>query len=84
MSDALYVPEDHPLICALCRAMEACGVTPSIERTFGGCDATWLAANQIAAINIGVGMKEAHSVQEHIALSDFETLTQILMRLLCV
>ena len=84
VSDALYVPEDHPLICALCRAMEACGVTPSIERTFGGCDATWLAANQIAAINIGVGMKEAQSVQELIALSDFETLTQILMRLLCV
>ena len=29
-------------------------------------------------------MKEAHSVQEHIALSDLEMLTQILMRLLCV
>lgn len=84
VSDALYVPEDHPLIGALCRAMEACGVTPSVERTFGGCDATWLAANHIAAINIGVGMEGAHSVQEHIALSDLESVTQILLRLLRV
>ena len=81
-SDALYVPEDSPLILALSAAMEQCGVTPSVEKTFGGCDATWISANGIDVVNIGVGMEGAHSVQEYIAVADLVATTEILLKVI--
>ena len=78
ISDPLVVPADHPLIMRLTAAMAKVGLTASVERTFGGCDATWLSANGIAAVNIGIGMKDAHSLDENIAIADLVTTAKLL------
>ncbi|MCL2495799.1 MAG: M20/M25/M40 family metallo-hydrolase [Clostridiales bacterium] len=77
-SDFLKVPADHPLIVQLSGAMEQVGLKASVERTFGGCDATWLSANGISAINIGVGMRDAHSLDENIPVADLVKTAQLL------
>jgi len=78
VSDLLNVPADHPLIGLLSAAMEQAGLTVSIERTFGGCDATWLSANGIAVVNIGIGMTDAHSLDENISVADLLTTAKLI------
>jgi tripeptide aminopeptidase len=82
VADLLDVPADHPLIGLLSGAMEQVGLKPSVERTFGGCDATWLSANGIAAVNVGVGMTQAHSVEEYISIADLVTTAKLLETLI--
>lgn len=79
VSDVLYVPEDSHLIQTLSKAMEEAGITPVVERTYGGSDATWISANGIAAVNTGVGMKDVHSTAENLAIKDLENATKILV-----
>ena len=83
-SDFLNVPADHPLITLLSGAMEQIGLTPSVERTYGGCDATWLSANGIAVVNTGVGMRDAHSLDENIPVADLVSTAELLERLMLV
>jgi tripeptide aminopeptidase len=78
VSDPLHVPVDHPLIVQLSGAMDQVGLSASVERTFGGCDATWLSANGLAAVNIGIGMKDVHSLDENISVADLITTAKLL------
>jgi len=60
VSNPLHVPEDSALIRTVSDAFRKTGIAPVIQKTFGGCDATWLSENGIASINVGVGMKGVH------------------------
>ncbi|MCL1974967.1 MAG: M20/M25/M40 family metallo-hydrolase [Firmicutes bacterium] len=82
VSDPLYVNNDHPLIALLAQTMEQIGLTANIKRTFGGCDATWLNAHGLAAVNIGIGMQNGHSLDEHISIADLVTTTQLIEKLI--
>ena len=84
ISEPLVVPPDHPLIVQLTDAMAQVGLTASVERTFGGCDATWLSAHGLAAVNVGVGMKDAHSLDENISIADLVTTAKLLELLILV
>ena len=80
-SSVLHVPENGSLICLIRKALNDIGVEGCVDRTFGGSDATWLNANGIEAVNIGIGMKDAHSVTEHIAVDDLETTARLVMNI---
>lgn len=71
-SDCINVPGDTQFVIDLLHRYEALGRKPELVKTYGGCDMTWLVFNGIQAVNIGTGMTEAHSVNEHIAISDLE------------
>lgn len=71
-SDLLHVPKTTAFVKELIKKYEALGKTARVTKTYGGCDATYLNANGIKAVNIGTGMQEAHSVTEHMAIKDFE------------
>jgi tripeptide aminopeptidase len=58
--------------------MEQLGMNVNVERTFGGCDATWLSANGLAAVNMGVGMTNAHSLDENISVADLVTTAKLI------
>ncbi len=81
-SDVLHIKEDSPLIQDMKAAIAAVGLTPKVEKTFGGCDATWLNANGIDVVNIGTGMTDVHSLAESIAVKDLENITQIVYNLI--
>ena len=81
-SDVLYVPEDSDIIRKLTAIYEKLDLTPRIESTYGGSDATWLNANGISAVNIGTGMADAHSVSEHISVDDLHTTKEIVLSLI--
>ncbi len=80
-SDVLFVPEESGIIRRLFNIYERLGIPVRAERTFGGSDATWLNANGIAAVNIGTGMANVHSVSEQIAIDDLKTTKEIVLAL---
>lgn len=74
-SAVVHVDADTPFIKDIIRRYNALGKEATLTKTYGGCDVTWLSANGIQAVNIGTGMQNAHSVTEHIAISDLEFIT---------
>lgn len=80
--DALHVPEGSPLLKRLLEAYGALGVELTVEKTYGGSDATWLFQNGIDALNVGTGMTDAHALSEHIAVKDLETTTLAMERMM--
>lgn len=80
-SDVLFVPEESGIIQRLFRIYERLGIPVRAERTFGGSDATWLNANGIAAVNIGTGMTNVHSVSEHISIEDLRSTKDVVLAL---
>ncbi len=81
-SDALYVPEEGELLKQMTRISREKGQELKVEGSFGGCDATWLNANGIAAVNLGTGMRDVHGVQESIAEKDLEATAELLYALI--
>ena len=81
-SDVLYVPESSPLCSRLKEVYTGLGVNVVVERTYGGCDATWLSYNGIDAINAGLGMRDIHSLNEHIAVADLELSAKAMIQMM--
>ncbi len=81
-SDVLYVPEDCKLVTDLFEVYRRLGAEPFCKSTYGGCDATWLFANGIDAVNVGTGMTNAHSTSELIAVSDLERTASLVVEML--
>lgn len=64
--------EDDPLIDLLKRAMDACGLIPTLHRTGGGADANVLGQKGARAITLGIGMTNFHSTDECIRTDHLE------------
>jgi tripeptide aminopeptidase len=80
--DSIDVSPSAPLIADLSAAIRACGLQPTLQPTGGGTDANVLNGAGIEAVNLGVGFKGIHSVDEHIAVADLVKLTQVLCALI--
>ena len=83
-SDVLDVPLDSPVLQQIQEIYRQMGVETRVESTFGGCDATWLCANGIRALNTGTGMANVHGTGEHIAIKDLETTTRMVEALMAI
>ena len=71
-SDLLHVPKTTAFVKELVKKYEALGKPSKVIKTYGGCDATYINAHGIKAVNVGTGMQDCHSVTEHMAIKDFE------------
>ena len=79
---AINVRSNSPLVALVSRALKRQGVTPHLSPTGGGSDANILAAAGLEALNIGVGIIDPHSVDEHIAVSDLLTSCEVVVTIL--
>ena len=76
-TDVLFVPPESPVVARLREVYAGLGVEAKVEKTYGGADATWIFKNGIDAINIGIGMMDVHSSDEHISVADFALTTRV-------
>ena len=76
------MPEDCKLVTDLFEVYRRLGAEPFCKSTYGGCDATWLFAYGIDAVNVGTGMTNAHSTSELIAVSDLERTASLVVEML--
>ena len=82
-ADPLLIPVDSPVIARLKEVYAELGIEPSVTKTYGGSDATWLfLKGGIHAVNVGTGMVDVHSTDECIALSDLESTTRLVLRMM--
>ncbi|MCC0647119.1 M20/M25/M40 family metallo-hydrolase [Clostridioides sp. ZZV15-6598] len=64
------VNEDSEIIQLAKKAFSNLGIEGHTESTGGGSDTNILSKNGIEAITLGIGMKNAHTLDEHIAIKD--------------
>lgn len=81
-SEVLSVPADSVIISELSQCMRKLGITPDLQRTYGGSDASNLFSHGIDTVNIGTGMCSAHSTSEHIAVADLEKTASLVLEMM--
>jgi tripeptide aminopeptidase len=64
------IDREDPFLKYLCGAVSRCGLEPVLIETGGGSDANVFNEHGIKAINMANGMRQVHSSEEHIDLSD--------------
>ena len=81
-TDILFVPTDSAILKRLQEVYAQLGIESRSHKTYGGCDATWLFFNGIDAINIGIGMTDSHSTDEHISVENLQTAVKIVLAMM--
>lgn len=66
----LNIDEDDEIIKLAKKAMSNIGIEGKTASTGGGSDTNILNKNGIKAVNLGIGMKNAHTLEEYIAIED--------------
>ena len=82
VAPAYRIPADAPLLRRVCRGLTELGYAPAIGQPLRCSDAAWLAEGGRTAIEIGVGVQNAHSCGEHILFEDIALTTELLLKLL--
>ena len=78
----LNIEDDAPVVKHALEAFKACNLTATLAKTGGGSDAHIFSANGIPTVNLGIGVKKAHTVNEHIAISDMVTMANVTLALM--
>ena len=79
---ALKIPDDMPLVKKLCAIYDKLGIPKSQRITFGSCDASWMNANGIATLNIGMGADNGHATNEYQRISDHQKVCMVVYELM--
>ncbi len=75
------IPEDHFITRHLKSKMAEVGLTPAGQVYHGGSDANVFNARGRTAINLGIGARNPHGNDEHIAIGDLVKMTQLALAL---
>ena len=67
---AYSVADDHPALADISRAVDTIGLTPALETTGGGSDANVFFEHGIAALPVGIGVRDFHTTRETANLSE--------------
>ena len=80
--DAFKVDENHEIVNTVKQACKNIGLSPYTESTGGGSDTNILNAYGITSINLGVGEKSAHTLEEHIHIKDLENASKLVLEII--
>ncbi|HET6497758.1 MAG TPA: M20/M25/M40 family metallo-hydrolase [Coriobacteriia bacterium] len=75
--ESYRVPDGSPLIETVRAACADVGLAPRLFATGGGSDGSVFAAHGTPTLVLSSGMRSAHSVDEHITVSDLEALAEL-------
>ena len=67
---AYQVPDGHPALAEIARAVAAAGLQPTLETTGGGSDANVFFEHGIAALPVGIGVRNFHTTRETASISE--------------
>jgi tripeptide aminopeptidase len=74
--------ESEDIVVEAIAAVRRCGLSPSLRVSGGGSDSNTFNEKGLRCLNIAIGMKEIHTVHEHIAVDDLRKTAQIAMSLI--
>lgn len=82
--EAFKVEEDAEIVQKVKEACKNIGLEPFTTSSGGGSDTNILNANGIEAVNLGIGEKKPHTVEEHIHIKDLENAAKLALEIIKV
>lgn len=79
---AFKVEEDSEIVQKVKKACENLGFKATTMTSGGGSDTNVLNAKGITAVNLGVGMRLAHTVDEHLYIKDLENAAELVLEII--
>ncbi|HUK55551.1 MAG TPA: M20/M25/M40 family metallo-hydrolase [Nitrospiria bacterium] len=74
--------DDAPVVQWIKAAAATLGVSIACRKTGGGCDANVFNGHGLNVANLGTGMREIHTVKEHLLLREFEQTARVVLEML--
>jgi tripeptide aminopeptidase len=75
-------PESADIVGEAMAAVRRCGLEPALRVSGGGSDSNTLNERGLRCLNLAIGMKEIHTVHEHIAVDDLGRTSRIALSLI--
>lgn len=79
---SFIIDEDDDIVAITKEACEKAGVKPFLNSTGGGSDTNVLNANGIKAVNLGIGERKPHTLEEHMHIKDLVSSAKIVLELI--
>lgn len=79
---AFNIDEDNEIVKSVKVACESLGIEPVIKSSGGGSDTNILNDNGITAINLGIGGRKAHTLEEHLHIIDLENASRLALQII--
>lgn len=76
------IDEDHPLIDVVKKACEVLDLEPKTITSGGGSDTNILNENGIDSLNLGIGERNPHTLDEHIRIIDLENSARLVVEII--
>jgi tripeptide aminopeptidase len=80
---AYRVDESNPAVAMISRALAQVGLEPSLEASGGGSDANVFFENGIAAVPVGIGVRNFHTKEETATISEVLKGVEMSERIIC-
>jgi len=78
---SVRISDDSSVLIAARKAFEKTGLTPETRIVCGGTDASILNGKGIPSVVLGIGCRAEHSNEEHIYITEMETMVKVLHNL---
>ena len=79
---AYQTPTNSPVVQRFQSCCAALGIQPRLDRTFGGSDNNYLAANGVSGLVIASGMYDCHTVGEYTTIDDLVKAAELTLALI--
>lgn len=79
---AFNIPVDHAAVKAVEKACEKLGIKTRTTTSGGGSDTNIFNANGVAAVNLGIGERKPHTLEEHLHIKDLISTAKIVVELM--
>ncbi|CAM3599203.1 M20/M25/M40 family metallo-hydrolase [Parendozoicomonas haliclonae] len=76
--NAFVIADGHPHVLEVMETFKALDMQPELKSTGGGSDANNFNEKGLVTVNLSTGMSKVHTVDEFIAISDMEKITEAL------
>lgn len=75
-------PDTEAIVAETAAAVRRCGLSPALRVSGGGSDSNTFNEKGLRCLNVAIGMKDIHTVNEHIAVDDLRKTCQIALSLI--
>ena len=79
---AFSIDEDHDVVTLVKKALGTLGLPTRITTSGGGSDTNILNAHGITAINLGIGERVPHTLEEHLHIKDLVDTTRLVLEII--
>ncbi|OJV66371.1 MAG: peptidase M20 [Clostridiales bacterium 38-18] len=84
MYGAFRIAPDSEIVLKVKKAYSLLGIQASTMSTGGGSDTNIYNSKGLQAVNLGIGERKAHTLEEHLYISDLITVTNVILELIAL